>query len=104
VHLSYGPNASIDSTAVPGSKANPAINPTHAHDICKQCPGSAIYEYNPDTEYGYTYLERCRSYYREQNGVPLAQPVVTVLVGLLAVGLLAWGIYMRWRLKRLRTG
>lgn len=103
VHLGIDPDSLPDSTKVLGSKANPAISLDQAHDICKECSWSAIFEFNPDVPYRYSYLERCYTWYPEKNGVPLAQSVVTALLGLSALGLLTWGFSARRRLKPLQT-
>jgi hypothetical protein len=93
-----------DSTAIRGSKANPATDMDEAFDICQECPnGAYIYEYNADKE-EYAYAGLYVPEEAEPTGVPLAQSVTTALLGLLAVGLLAWGIHLRLRLKRLQTG
>jgi hypothetical protein len=93
-----------DSTAVRGSKDNPADDMNEAFNICQECPnGAYIYRYSADQQ-KYVYAGRCVPEEEEPTGVLLAQPVVTALLGLLAVGLLAWGIHLRLRLKRLQIG
>jgi hypothetical protein len=93
-----------DSTAVRGSKENPADDMNEAFSICQECPnGAYIYRYSADQE-KYVYAGRCVPEETEPTGVPLAQSIVTALLGLLAVGLLVWGINLRRQLKRLQTG
>jgi hypothetical protein len=83
---------------------NPASDLDEAFDICQECSnGAYIYRYSLDRQ-KYVYAGRCVPEEAEPTGDPLAQSVLTALVGLLAVGLLAWGIYLRLQLKRLQTG
>jgi hypothetical protein len=93
-----------DSTATRGSQANPVSSVDEAFDICQQCPnGAYVYTYNTDQQ-RYLRAGSCIPEEAEPTGVPLAWPVATALLGVLAIGSLAWGIYTRWRLKRLETG
>jgi hypothetical protein len=74
-----------------------------AFDICQECSnGAYIYEYNSSRE-DYVYRGRCVPEESEPTGMPLAQPVGMALLGLLAAGLLAWGIHLRLRLKHLQA-
>jgi hypothetical protein len=91
-----------NSEAFRGSKANPANDKGEAEDICQGCPnGAYLYEYS-DGEY--IYVDVCIPEEDERTGAPLAQPIVMALLGLLAAGLLTWGICTRLRLKRLNGG
>jgi hypothetical protein len=99
IYLGRDPTVTFDPNAEPGSKSNPAVSLSQAHDICKACPHSAIFEYKSYSK-RYEYREACKSWYPEQDGVPLAQSVVMTLLALAAVGLLAWGVLLRRRVRR----
>jgi hypothetical protein len=93
-----------DAGATRGKEANPAVDLEEAFDICQECPnGAYFYQYNTSKE-KYVYRGRCVPEEEEPTGALLAQPVVTILLGLLAAGLLIWGIYLRLQLNRLKTG
>jgi hypothetical protein len=92
-----------DATAVRGSEANPADDMNEAFDICGECEEGGVIRFRYDADQD-RYLRRTSCGFTtipDSGGAPLAQPVLTLLLGLLAVGLLVWGIYMRRQLKRL---
>ena len=100
----YAGGPVTDNTAARGSMANPATNLSEAHDICQACAnGAQLHNYNTGQK-KYYIAGSCVPEKVEQTGVPLAQSVATALLGLLAVGLLAWGVHLRIQLKRFQAG
>ena len=99
-----GPIPDSTPTAIRGSKNNPTDDMDEAFDICQSClNGALIYQYKADTQ-AWVRRGTCGPEEAEGTGVPLAQPVAMALMGLLAVGLLVWGIHQRLQLKRMQTG
>jgi hypothetical protein len=92
-----------NASAIRGSKENPARDMNEAFDICQECRnGAYLYRYNSTTQ-TYKYAGRCTPEEAEPTGVPLAQTVGMILLAIAAVGLLAWGLYQRRQLKRLKA-
>lgn len=92
-----------DTTAVRGTEANPAKDMNEAFDICGQCAQGGVIRYGYDaTADRYTRRTSCGLIIPPTSGAPLAQSILTILLGLIAVGLLVWGIYQRRRLNRLQ--
>jgi hypothetical protein len=84
--------------------ANPTTDLNEAHNICQAClNGAQLWKYSTSQK-KYVRAGSCVPEKAEETGVPLAQSAVTVLLGLLAVGLLAWGIHLRIQLKRFQAG
>ena len=93
-----------DANAVRGSQANPAADMNEAYLICASCPnGAYVWQYNAQQE-KYLRVGHCVPEAEEPTGVPLAQPVIMGLLGVIAVGAIVWGTYLRLRLKRLAKG
>jgi hypothetical protein len=93
-----------DDNAVRGSQANAAADMNEAYQIClTHClDGAYVYQYNAQEEYHR--VGDCGPEAEEPTGVPLAQPVVMGLLGVIAVGAIVWGTYLRLRLKRMTEG
>jgi hypothetical protein len=98
----YVKGAVTDATATKGSLANPAADLNEAYTIClAHCQnGAYLYQYN-EQEKKHLYIGFCVPEVEEPSGVPLAQPVLMGLLGVVAVGAIAWGIHLRLRLRRM---
>ena len=89
------------SQAPRGSRPNPATDKTEAKNIALGCSGGAyLWAFNADKD-DYDYDDVVIPEEKEQTGVPLAQSVLTALLGCIAGGLLVWGLYQRRRLGRI---
>jgi len=89
----FGADAPNDTTQALGSKANPAEDMGKAFDICQACLGSAkLFEYKSGTWYR---IGTCAPEEVEQTGVPLAQPVLMLAIGVIALALILWGVRAR---------
>jgi len=89
-----------DSTAVRGAEKNPAANRTEAKDVCVACGGGAyLYEYSA-LQGKYNRYATCVTVFPEMSGAPLAQSALFVLLAVAAVGLAAWGLYTRGKIRR----
>lgn len=90
-----------DANAVRGSQANPATDMNEAFRICASCPnGAYVWQYNTQQE-TYLWVGNCGPEAEEPTGVPLTSSAVIILLGVVAVGAIVWGTYLRLRLKRL---
>jgi len=94
-----------DEKATKGSQAYPAADLNEAYLIClTYCQnGAYLYEYSEQKK-EYKYIGFCVPEAKEPSGAPLAQPALMGLLGVVAIGAIAWGIHLRLRLRRMDEG
>jgi hypothetical protein len=98
-HKIYVGGAATNPAGVRGSKENPVTDIGEAWDVCSACTnGGYIYVYDSN-KLKYYGRGSCGLEWEEGTGVPLAQSLVIGAVAVLAVAVLAWGIYTRVRLR-----